>query len=50
VPSYVPHENSCAIEYATPQLIPDTLTLTCSDATYGTAVAQLAWNGAGCSD
>jgi hypothetical protein len=48
--SYVPTENTCAISGATPQLIPDMLTLTCSDATYGTAVATLAWTGAGCPD
>jgi hypothetical protein len=45
---YVPYENSCAVESATPQLIPDTLTLTCSDATYGTADASVAWIGTGC--
>jgi hypothetical protein len=44
----LPIANSCAIEFATPQLIPDTLTLTCSDPTFGTAVAQTVWNGAAC--
>jgi hypothetical protein len=49
--NYIPIENSCAIQGATPQpLIPDTLTLTCSDGTYGTAAASLAWTGAGCPD
>lgn len=49
--NYIPIENSCAIQGATPKpLIPDTLTLTCSDGTYGTAAASLAWTGAGCPD
>ena len=42
----VPNTNTCAITLATPQLIPDTLTLVCSDPNFGTAVAQTIWNGA----
>jgi hypothetical protein len=43
------NENSCAIELATPQLIPDTLTLVCSDEYLGTAVAQTVWSGGKCT-
>jgi hypothetical protein len=42
----LPLGNTCAIEAATPQLLPDTLTLVCSDPNFGTAVAQTVWTGA----
>jgi hypothetical protein len=43
-----PTSNSCAVEFSSPQLLPDTLTLVCSDPNFGTAVAQTQWNGASC--
>jgi hypothetical protein len=45
-PYVLPLGNTCAITEATPQLIPDILTLVCSDPNFGTAVAQTIWNGA----
>jgi hypothetical protein len=47
-PDYV-SPNACAVEDALPVLLPDTLTLVCSDPNYGTAVAQLVWTTTSCA-
>jgi hypothetical protein len=47
-PDYV-SPNACAVEDASPVLLPDTLTLVCSDPNLGTAVAQLVWTTTSCA-